>query len=167
MPGPSPTGSPPTGPPPSGRALNSRPSGGAGRRRDRHGRGLRGPLAPREVPISRGGAARFDDFVLDAVEHLERRWSAELAAVEFAVEDVPPVPEDGPATRGDPVPLGRVLPADAQGHPRVVLYRRPIEARAFDRDELGALVHDVVVEQVAALLGLEPEAVDPDWGGAE
>jgi hypothetical protein len=25
-------------------------------------------------------------------------------------------------------------------------------------------VHDVVVEQVAALLGLEPETVDPDYG---
>jgi hypothetical protein len=25
-------------------------------------------------------------------------------------------------------------------------------------------VHDVVVEQVATLLGLEPETVDPDYG---
>ena len=28
----------------------------------------------------------------------------------------------------------------------------------------ATLVHDVVVEQVAELLGLEPETVDPDYG---
>ncbi|HVE28737.1 MAG TPA: metallopeptidase family protein [Mycobacteriales bacterium] len=33
--------------------------------------------------------------------------------------------------------------------------------RAFDRTELADLVHDVVVEQVANLLGLDPDEVDP------
>ena len=47
-------------------------------------------LAPRDVPISRTRAERFDDLVLDAVEDLEQHWAAELADVEFAVEDVPP-----------------------------------------------------------------------------
>jgi predicted Zn-dependent protease with MMP-like domain len=46
----------------------------------------------------------------------------------------------------------------------VVLYRRPIEARAVGTDELADLVHDVVVEEVAELLGLEPEIVDPAYG---
>ena len=45
----------------------------------------------------------------------------------------------------------------------VVLYRRPLEARARDRDTLGTLVHDAVVEQVAQLLGLSPETVDPGY----
>ncbi len=72
----------------------SRPSAGrpAGRRRDRRGRGLRGELAPRGVPLARTRSEEFDDLILDAVEDLERSWASELADVEFAVEDVPPVP---------------------------------------------------------------------------
>lgn len=44
-----------------------------------------------------------------------------------------------------------------------MLYRRPLEARARDRDQLGTLVLDVVVEQVASLLGLTPETIDPGY----
>ena len=69
------------------------------RRRDRHGRGLRGPLLPTKVllggrevrvPASQTRGERFDDLVLDAVEDLEQRWAKELEGVEFAVEDVAP-----------------------------------------------------------------------------
>ena len=45
--------------------------------------------------------------------------------------------------------------------PRVVVYRRPLEARAADQSDLADLVHDVVVDQVARLLGLDPDEVDP------
>jgi hypothetical protein len=131
------------------------------RHRDRRGRGIRGPLAPRGVPLARTRAERFDDLVLDAVERLERRWSRELDGVEFGVEDVPPAGVPG-GPLGEPVPLGRVLRIGAHP-PRIVIYRRPVEARAIDLQELSALVHDVVVEQVADLLGMEPEAVDPRY----
>jgi predicted Zn-dependent protease with MMP-like domain len=136
------------------------------RHRDRHGRGLRGPLVPEGVPLARTGAERFDELVLDAVEHLDDRWGAQLADVEFAVEDVPPLPTR-PAAEGSAraIPLARLLPTTARRAARIVVYRRPIEARAADRDELADLVHDVVVEQVAELLGLEPETVDPGYGG--
>ncbi|RJK95502.1 metallopeptidase family protein [Vallicoccus soli] len=137
-----------------------------GRRRDRRGRGVRGPLSPPEVPLSRSRAERFDDLVLDAVERLERDWSRELADVEFAVEEVPPAGLPAPADpAADPVPLGRSVPAGAEGAgspARVVVFRRPVEARAPEERELALLVHEVVVEQVAELLGLEPETVDPD-----
>lgn len=142
--------------------------------RDRRGRGLRGALVPPEVPRARSRAEQFDDLVLDAVEHLEGRWGSELDGVEFAVEDVPRVThasaeemvygtdvlEDGN------VPLARLIPAgrDREGaptQPRIVLYRRPLELRALDRPDLADLVHDVVVEQVANLLGLDPDEVDP------
>ncbi|MGB6612460.1 MAG: peptidase, partial [Trebonia sp.] len=36
------------------------------RRRDRHGRGLRGRLVPPGVPLYRTRAQQFDDMVLDA-----------------------------------------------------------------------------------------------------
>ena len=137
-------------------------------RRDRHGRGLRGPLAPRQVPIALTRSELFDDYVRESVERLERRWP-QLGEVEFAVQDVPaPLPgepeQDPEAARVDDVPLGRLIEA-REGEPaRIVVYRRPVEIRAKGRDERAALVHDVMVEQVAELLGVEPEAVDPRYG---
>ena len=134
-------------------------------RRDRHGRGLRGRLVPANVPLFRTKSEIFDDLVLDAIEGLERTYSRELAGVEFAVEDVPPdlnvydsdVLEDGE------VPLARLLPG-APGRPstpaRIVLYRRPLEFRAIDNEDLADLVHDVIIEQVANLLGIDPEEMD-------
>jgi predicted Zn-dependent protease with MMP-like domain len=139
------------------------------RRRDRRGRGPRGPLAPRQVPISESPAQRFDNIVLDAVEHVEVRWREQLRELDFAVEEVPPPEigqvEDEIASAG--VPLARLLPA-AGGQPaRVVVYRRPLELRAVDRDDLEDLVHDIVVEEVAHFLGLDPETVDPGYGGED
>jgi predicted Zn-dependent protease with MMP-like domain len=129
------------------------------RRRDRRGRGLRGLLAPPDVPLNRSRSEAFDDLILDAVEDLERSWAAELADVEFAVEDVPAV-SDGTA-EFDPeiiddhgVPLGRVVRATADDpHPMIVIYRRPLEARASDREDCADLVFAVVAELVAEVLG--------------
>lgn len=130
------------------------------RRRDRHARGVRGPLAPAGLPLARSRAERFDDLVLDAVERVEGRWSAELDGVEFAVEDVPALDD---WERGW-VPLGRSYPAEGDVAARIVVYRRPVEARAPTPPDLRDLIQDVVVEQVAELLGVEPEEVDPDYG---
>jgi predicted Zn-dependent protease with MMP-like domain len=114
------------------------------------------------VPAWRTRAERFDDKVLDAVDRLEQRWGKELDGVEFAVEDIPPS-DPAPWEHGD-VPLGRFFPADGRLPPRVVVYRRPVESRAPDSADVATLVHDVVVEQVAHLLGLAPEQVDPRYG---
>lgn len=126
-------------------------------RRDRRGRGLRGPLAPPHLPLSRTPAERFDDLVLDAVEHLEEHWADELANLEFAVEDVPP-PD---AIVEDVVPLSRTLPAVADTPARVVVYRRPLEARAVDPADLADLVMEVVVTEVGRALGIDPDVLDP------
>lgn len=140
------------------------PSGAAGpvRRRDRRGRGLRGPLLPSTLPAHRTRAERFGDLVLDSVERLEVRWGKELDGVEFAVEDVPPS-NPAPWESGG-VPLGRSFPAQPGLPPRIVVYRRPVESRAADADELGELTHEVVAEQVAHLLGRSPDEVDPGLG---
>jgi predicted Zn-dependent protease with MMP-like domain len=135
------------------------------RRRDRHGRGLRGVLAPPDVPLHRTRAEGFDDLVLQAVARLEPRWEAHLAGVEFAVEEIPPAAD---AATG-PVPLARLEPgspasADAVSRPpRIVVYRRPLMARADGDDDLGELVLEVVVEEFARLLGVNPEDVDPGY----
>ncbi len=137
-------------------------------RRDRHGRGLRGSLVPPDVPLHRTRAERFDDLVLLAVSQLEPRWETELSAVEFAVEEVPPAEPD--PDDAEPVPLARLEPGSATGgehdHPaRIVLYRRPLMARAEGQEELAELVLDVIVEEFARWLGIDPQTVDPSYPG--
>ncbi|MEU6058711.1 metallopeptidase family protein [Streptomyces sp. NPDC047097] len=126
------------------------------RRRDRHGRGMRGPVAPPQVPLSVTRSDTFRDLVQDSVERLERHWP-QLAEVDFHVLEVPQPTDES-------VPLGSSAPADRDRPARVVVYRRPVELRAKTRDERALLVHEVVVEQVAELLGLAPESVDPRYG---
>jgi len=129
---------------------------------------MRGLLAPVTVPLSRSRAEQFDDLVLDAVDELPDRWREQLADVEFAVEEVPPeLPAyDADVLEDSQIPLARLLPrrhgsGGTGTPPRIVVYRRPLEARAIDRDDLADLVLEVVVEQVANLLGVDPDEVHP------
>jgi hypothetical protein len=41
-----------------------------------------------------------------------------------------------------------------------VLYRRPLEARARAGADLADLLHEVLVEQIAEYLNIEPDAVE-------
>ncbi|MFC7470411.1 metallopeptidase family protein [Actinomadura keratinilytica] len=153
------TGSPPVPPCP-------QPGGPRPRHRDRHGRGMRGPVAPPQVPLSASRAQVFDDFVRDAVERLERHVP-QIADIDFVVQEVPR--PQGPADdwQDEAVPLGAAVEARKGRPAQVVVYRRPVEIRAKGRDERALLVHEVVVEQVADVLGLTPEAVDPRYGEGE
>ncbi|MEP7035825.1 MAG: metallopeptidase family protein [Actinomycetota bacterium] len=131
------------------------------RMRDRHGRGLRGPMAWPPVPGMATRAEQFDELVLDAAARVEARAGKMLGEVEFAVEDVPPS-DPAPWESAD-VPLGRLFAAQGKMYPRIVVYRRPVETRADDARELAALVNDVVVEQVASMLGVDPRELDPGY----
>ncbi|MBP5939228.1 metallopeptidase family protein [Streptomyces acidiscabies] len=140
-----------------------RAAGPGPRRRDRHGRGMRGPIAPPQVPLAASRAEMFADLVQDSVERLERRWP-QLADVDFMVLEVPRLDGPGGPWNDEAVPLGGIVPAAGDRQARVVVYRRPVEIRTKGRDERAALVHEIVVEQVAELLGLTPETVDPRYG---
>ncbi|QLH27027.1 metallopeptidase family protein [Streptomyces sp. Rer75] len=145
---------------------------------------MRGPIAPPQVPLSVSRAESFIDLVQDSAERLERRWP-QLSGVDFTVLEVPVTgvgggadapsghgldghPPHGPGLTdgwdGESVPLGRFIAARGDAPDRIVIYRRPVEIRTKNRDERALLVHEVVVEQVAELLGLEPESVDPRYG---
>jgi predicted Zn-dependent protease with MMP-like domain len=134
---------------------------------------LRGLLYPSTVPAAKTRAERFDAMVLEALEPIEQRWGAELTELDLAVDDVPEVDETSPdevvwqagvlADVG--VPLAQLVPAgvDPEGLPsraRIVLYRRPLEARARGGADLADLLHEVLVEQVAEYLNIEPDVVD-------
>ncbi len=102
----------------------------------------------------------FDDLVLDVADRLRPHLGTRYAATEFAVQEVPPT---DPAPWEEQVaPLGRLLRATASRTDRVVVYRRPVEARAQDDQDLADIVREVVTEQVAALLGVPPHELDPD-----
>jgi len=126
---------------------------------------LRGPLAPPGSPAARSRAEQFDELVLRSLGRLESRWGDELDRIEIVVADAPDVAVDdvdGAASADAGVPLGRADPARAEQPPRIVVHRRPIEARASGLRAREDLVHDVVVEQLAQLLGLSPDDIDPD-----
>lgn len=136
------------------------------RRRDRHQRGLRGPLA---LPNPYGGRARpprpasradfFDDSVHAAVDRVAASCPDALVGVTFGIEDVPDLP---PSWAGDRVPLAAAVAGDEERLAQVVIYRRPLEHRAVSRRGLRILVHRTIVEQLAALTGRPVSDFDPE-----
>ncbi|MFE6510309.1 metallopeptidase family protein [Nocardioides sp. NPDC057767] len=132
--------------------------------RDRHGRGRRGPIAvptDPKVPVLRTRRERFDDIALAIVTEIDGRWQSRLGLIEYAVEESPDIPKDW--TVDDHIPLGSLERGAGADPARLVIYRRPIEHRCQTRSEVEAMVLMVVVEQVADLLGIDAEDVDPRY----
>lgn len=125
---------------------------------------MRGPgVVPRDprIPERPTRRERFDRLVLDIVTEIDARWHRDLGLVEYAVEDTPLLPDDWGE---DTVPLSSLIRGTGGDPSRLVVFRRPIEHRCDSRAELDALVLTVVVEQLAELLGLPPEDIDPRYG---
>lgn len=137
------------------------------RRRDPHGRGLRGPIAlPNPLtggpvrpaqPASR--IAYFSECVSDSLDRIGEHCPEALRRITFGVEDVPTLDR---SWVGERVPLAAAVAGGPQEFARVVVYRRPLEHRARNRQGLRILVHRTIVEQVATLTGLEIATIDPD-----
>lgn len=143
-------------------------------RGSRRGRGMRGSLLPQTVPGWRSRAERFDMAVLEAYEPIERRWHHRVSGLDVAVDEIPRIsPKDPDSVQwppeviaDGPIALARLIPAgvDIRGNStraRIVLFRKPIERRAKNTDELAELLHEVLVAQVATHLGVEPSVIDP------
>ncbi|TSE16496.1 metallopeptidase family protein [Arthrobacter sp. KBS0703] len=130
------------------------------RRRNRHGRGLRGELMLPTLPAYRTRSDRFDEFVMDSAQRLHDIWGKPLDGVRFAVEEIPPNLEQLVADRS-PAPLGSYTPATEDEGPVITLFRRVVEQACPVPEELQDLVHDVVVEHTAEMLGVAPETLDP------
>ena len=138
------------------------------RRRDRHGRGLRGPLArPNEftggpVPVRTPprGAALFAECLRSSVSTGMAHCPQAFVGVDIGFEEVPTNVERWWA---DKVPLASATSATSARNASVVLFRRPIEHRAQDTAELRRLVHRALLEQLSALTGIDADQIDPSF----
>lgn len=129
------------------------------RRRDRHGRGFRGMLLPPHLPGHLTRREEFDDAVLDAADPLLERFGRRLEHLAISVEEVPPA--DPAPWEMQAVPLGRYVPPDRDHPPQVIIYRRPVVSRCTAPEDLEIMVRQVLAEQIGAMLGMDPEDVDP------
>ena len=126
---------------------------------------MRGPAVVPRVPgrpEQRTARERFDDLALGIVTDIDARWQDRLGLVEYAVEDTPQIPDDWSAGT---VPLSSLVRGTGTRPTRLVLFRRPIEHRCETREDLEAMVLTIVVEQVAELLGIDADQVDPRYEG--
>lgn len=127
------------------------------KRRDRHDRGLRGPVTPigsrRRHPTAAGW---FEECLTASLSRIGNLQPGLLDHIDVGVEEVPPVREHD--TR---VALAAAIEASPTEPARVVVYRRPLEHRSSGRRQLRRLVHRTVVEQLAALTGRTPTDIDP------
>ena len=137
-------------------------------RRDRRGRGLRGPLLPEGLPGAHTRNEAFAGYLAAAVSRLAEVCGPAVEQARFRATMVPEDLENrlelvrawGADLVDDPTGSTR---RDAQGTAVITIHRRPIEARCPIPSMLPDLVYGAVVEQWAELTGLTPEAVDPDY----
>ncbi len=140
------------------------------RNRDRHERGLRGPLAlphawtRRPVPLHRPSRTEyFNQCVTWALEAITDVDPRALDGIIVGVEEVPFLQT---AWSGDRVPMSAALEPSRNRSAQIVIYERPLEHRARDRVDLRALVHRTIVEQLSALTARPLSDFvgdDPDW----
>jgi predicted Zn-dependent protease with MMP-like domain len=91
--------------------------------------------------------------VVEALTQLAPQWRDRIPELDVSVRDVPPATDD------DLVVLAEVVEGGTR--PALVVYRRPVEARAHDPEDLGDLVLEVVVDALAEHLGVDPDELDP------
>lgn len=123
-------------------------------RRDRHGRGLRGPLLFPALPAWKTRREQFHQEVELALGDLVAK-EPQVASIEFGVQDVPP---SDPADWEDhDVVLARVFPRDRRRglSDRIVLYRRPLAGRTTPQTLPGA-IRLVLAHKISEVLAVSP-----------
>lgn len=127
------------------------------RSRDRHDRGMHGPVALPDSnnrktvplrPLSR--VEYFNQCVKQALATIAEVDPHALDGMVVGVEDVPLLKT---AWSGDRVPMSAALEPSKNRPAQIVIYQRPLEHRASSRSALRSLVHRTIVEQLSALTG--------------
>lgn len=134
--------------------------------RDRHQRGMRGPLAlpnpltGAPVPI-RARERREDVFLAllhQSVDRIGKQCPQALVGIDIGVEDVPSVENVWSQGRA---PLAAAMAPTADRPGQIVVYRRPLEHRAATRKELRVLLYRTIVGQLAAITNRSIDEIDP------
>lgn len=138
-----------------------------GSRRDRHGRGVRGPLSlpnryTRRVSPVKGRLSPAEFFwqaMEESVARLMTTCPDAVTTVDIGVEDIPTGALAWDLV--DRVPLAAAMEATPSRPARIVLFRRPLERRAATRADLRELVHYTLVEQLSGLTNRSMTDLDP------
>ena len=127
------------------------------RSRDRHDRGMHGPVAlpdsnnRKTVPLRPLNRVEyFNQCVKQALATIAEVDPHALDGMVVGVEDVPLLKT---AWSGDRVPMSAALEPSKNRPAQIVIYQRPLEHRASSRSALRSLVHRTIVEQLSALTG--------------
>lgn len=128
-------------------------------KRDRHGRGLRGPVLHPAMPAWRTRAQKFDDVLAWDLGTFRRYLGEQMDRLDFAVLDVP---HSDPAPWEEGVPLGRVMPFERPSkiEARIIFYRMPIIEAASRQPYPRMFIHRVITNQLASALNEHPEDID-------
>lgn len=127
------------------------------RNRNRHGRGLRGPLLNPALPGWRTRREEFAELVSDVVDEYQQRLS-EISEIQIGVEEVAP---SAPAEwESHDVTQARAFPKDrVRGLPaRIVLYRLAIQAH-HRPDQLELAVYTLLAQRIAEITGTDPDSL--------
>ena len=100
---------------------------------------------------------------MESAQRLERLWGEDIQTYQFIVQEIPDGLEEL-VRRGGSIPLASSSPGLGPKPPVITIYRRPVESTARGLVPVNELIHDVVVEQLASLMGMDPETIDPTYG---
>lgn len=125
------------------------------RHRNRHGRGIRGPLLFPALPAWKTRREQFYELVQEALEHFTFRCP-EVSTIEFGIEEVAP---SNPAEweSHDQV-FARVFPRDRRRGltDRIVIYRLPVVQRVGNSHAASA-VYGILAQRISEVLEISPE----------
>lgn len=128
--------------------------------KNRHNRGLRGPLVPHVAPIYENPSNAFERILTHAVEDFGVRLGSEIENLEISLEEIPNYRDLTLAENS--VPLGRI----EIGNPtKIVIYQKPVELRCKNFDAIDRLIRDTLADLIGLAIGIRPNDIDPDYQG--
>lgn len=120
---------------------------------------------PLHAPARPRGREYFMLCMRDATARIAERCPDIIDTIDIGMDEVP----DSRTLwhdlgERDAVPLAAAIESSDPQRARIVVFRRPLERRAIDREDLRLLVHETLVEQIAALTGRSIDEIDPGDG---